>query len=250
MKEIAKERFLQDFFAIKGNHEAYKINDLKDQYIQNPNLEIWSNPKVAAALKILDIWLIEAEKSDFEKSRNIANSAIEGLYNASWDLDCIDLFSHVVHYADDYPAMFVKAIDALVEYKDDKRCVNIEVNLHTVMTVRIQRDLFYNSIKSPPCIENKKQLEGLFTVSYGRILAMSQGGVKHPLHVAAGAIRYGNIMRDITRVNKGFEILKKAKEKEIIRLLLKEIQDYAQDPTWRSLEPFMKWVRYSQYKIS
>ncbi|MCL2753805.1 MAG: hypothetical protein FWE44_06630 [Defluviitaleaceae bacterium] len=58
MQELTKERFVNDFFSLKGNHELEKLHKLKDEYLQNPDLEIWSDPKVATALKILDTWVI------------------------------------------------------------------------------------------------------------------------------------------------------------------------------------------------
>jgi len=246
LRDITSQEFLSNFFVLKGNHEIEKINKLRDIYAQNPNLEIWSEPKVAATLKILDIWIIEAEDNDFEKARSVASSAVEILHSTDWDLECIDLFAHVVEYADDYQSLIMKAIDALIEHKKDKRCVTIELNLHTVMTHRTMRDIFYEPNQYG---ERSGQLRGIFEVSYGRILAMSQGGTKYPTPVAVAAIRHGSITGDVVKVNKGFEILKKAKRKDVIRIQLKEIQDYALDPTWRTLEPFMKMVRYSQYKI-
>jgi len=144
---MTKGVILSEFFKLKGNYQIEQIYAYKNKYIENPDLEVWSDTKVAATLKIADVWIIEAEENDSEKARAIANSVVEELRDISWDLDCIDLFSCVVDFADDYQSLFIKAVNALLDYREDKnnedhkRCDNIEMNSNVDLTQRITRDI-------------------------------------------------------------------------------------------------------------
>jgi len=247
LREITKESFLRDFFAIKGNHQIKKINKLKNKFTYNPDLEVWSDPKIVTMLEILEIWIAEADNNDYERARIASNSAIEVLRDVEWDLEYIELYTYLVYYADGYHSLYAKAINKLISEKSGQRHSVIEANLTINMMRRIVRDHHAEETRPTTNLATLKELQGVFMVNYGRLLDLSQNGTKYTFHVAAAAIRYGIIFHDLERPKKGFEILVNAQQKGIIKLMLKEVEDY-KPPLWRGLEAFEDAVKFSGYE--
>ncbi|MCL2753806.1 MAG: hypothetical protein FWE44_06635 [Defluviitaleaceae bacterium] len=166
--------------------------------------------------------------------RDIANSAVEILNSIDfddWDLDCIDLFSHVVASADDYRPLFVRTTGVLTSYKKDfeekRQLDNISANLYVNMILRAMQDYFHE-IKSPTASNDKlKNLKDLIVANFNCLLLVSKNGTRFRYRVAAASIRYGIVFNDIYETMEGFETLIKANQKEIIKLTLKEVEDYA-----------------------
>ena len=219
-----KYQLLEEFFDIGGNHEPDKAKAVEvklHEYINNNG----DDPQISDALRILQMFEVERDYNDFEKSCQVTAPVLERLVNADkWDIYDITMFSKVVGYAETYEkacALAEEALEKIEEYSSEKRYIDIKLTIHMHIMTRLLRTKYFDLEN----IDASEKLKNLFSKHTNAALPMCKGR-KLITHKAAIMIRKGMFYRDDNLINEGFKLLVDNGEIEVYKMLQHDARQY------------------------
>ena len=219
-----KHELLNEFLDLGGNHHLEKGKVVEDkllEYIEKNG----EDSQISDALRIMQMYKVEAIHNDLEISCQIVEPIFERLTNTEqWDIYDILISAIVVGHAKTYSQSYMVAeeiLKRLEEYSNERWYTGTKLIIHMNTVARLLRAKYFE-------LENldlPMELENMFLRHANAVLILCKGR-KYLIHKAATMIRKGIFYKDDDLTKEGFRLLSDNGELEVYRMLQHDVRQF------------------------